>query len=49
VAFEELDNGIKSCANPKLLQRLADEMNRGKDRSTASQVAAPITASVSGT
>jgi len=27
VAFEALDNGIKSCANPKLLQRLADEMN----------------------
>jgi DNA-binding HxlR family transcriptional regulator len=30
IAFEELDNGIKSCANPKLLQRLADEMNAEK-------------------
>jgi len=26
VAFEPLDNGIKSCADPKLLQRLADGM-----------------------
>ena len=26
VAFEPLDNGIKSCANPELLQRLADGM-----------------------
>ena len=30
IAFEELDNGIKSCANPKLLQRLADEMTAEK-------------------
>jgi hypothetical protein len=30
VAFQELDNGIKSCANPKLLQRLADEMTAEK-------------------
>jgi hypothetical protein len=30
VAFEELDNGIKSCANSKLLQRLADEMTAEK-------------------
>jgi hypothetical protein len=26
VAFEALDNGIKSCANPKLPQRLSDEL-----------------------
>jgi hypothetical protein len=26
VAFEPLDNGIKSCAKPQLLQRLADEL-----------------------
>jgi hypothetical protein len=25
VAFEALDNGVKSCANPKLMQRLCDE------------------------
>jgi hypothetical protein len=30
IAFEELDNGIKSCANPKLLQRLADELTGEK-------------------
>jgi hypothetical protein len=30
VAFEELDNGVKSCANPKLLQRLADELTAEK-------------------
>src|SRR5262245_41237107 len=30
VAFQELDNGIKSCANPKLLQRLADAMTAEK-------------------
>jgi DNA-binding HxlR family transcriptional regulator len=30
IAFEELDNGIKSCANPKLLQRLADELTAEK-------------------
>src|SRR5215471_4756247 len=30
VAFEELDNGIKSCANPKLLQRLADALTAEK-------------------
>ena len=30
VAFEALDNGIKSCANPQLLQRLADELTAEK-------------------
>src|SRR5262249_33938244 len=30
VAFEALDNGIKSCRNPKLLQRLADELSAEK-------------------
>jgi DNA-binding HxlR family transcriptional regulator len=30
VAFEALDNGIKSCANPKLLQRLSDELTAEK-------------------
>src|SRR5258705_10437954 len=30
VAFEALDNGIKSCANPKLLQRLSDELRGEK-------------------
>jgi DNA-binding HxlR family transcriptional regulator len=30
VAFEALDNGIKSCANPRLLQRLADELTAEK-------------------
>src|ERR1700751_4667931 len=30
MAFEPLDNGIKSCANPELLQRLADELTAEK-------------------
>src|SRR5450755_4757527 len=30
VAFEALDNGIKSCADPKLMQRLCDELSAGK-------------------
>jgi hypothetical protein len=30
IAFEELDNGIKSCANPKLLQQLADALTAEK-------------------
>jgi hypothetical protein len=30
IAFEPLDNGIKSCANPELLQRLADELTAEK-------------------
>jgi hypothetical protein len=27
VAFEALDNGVKSCANPKLMQRQCDELS----------------------
>jgi hypothetical protein len=30
VAFEALDNGIKSCADPKLAQRLCDELSATK-------------------
>ena len=30
VAFEALDNGIKSCANPPLMQRLCDELSAAK-------------------
>src|SRR6266700_1901533 len=30
VAFEPLDNGVKSCANPKLMQRLCDELSADK-------------------
>src|SRR5437763_3349108 len=30
VAFEALDNGIKSCADPKLMQRLCDELSAEK-------------------
>ena len=30
IAFQPLDNGIKSCANPELLQRLADELTAEK-------------------
>jgi hypothetical protein len=30
VAFEALDNGVKSCADPKLMQRLCDELSAGK-------------------
>ena len=30
VAFEALDNGVKSCANPKLMQRLCDELSAAK-------------------
>ena len=30
MAFEPLDNGIKSCANPERLQRLADELTAEK-------------------
>ncbi len=30
VAFEALDNGIKSCANPKLMQQLCDALSADK-------------------
>jgi hypothetical protein len=30
VAFEALDNGIKSCAEPALMQRLSDELSAGR-------------------
>src|ERR1700676_2569361 len=30
VAFEALDNGVKSCANPKLMQRMCDALSAGK-------------------
>src|ERR1700685_2802653 len=30
IAFEALDNGIKSCADPKLMQRVCDELSAGK-------------------
>lgn len=30
VRFEPLDNGIKSCVDPKLMQRLCDELSAGK-------------------
>ena len=30
VAFEALDNGVKSCASPKLMQRLCDELSADK-------------------
>ena len=30
VAFEALDNGIKSCADPKLMQRLSDGLSADK-------------------
>ena len=30
MAFEALDNGIKSCADPKLMQRVCDELSAGK-------------------
>jgi hypothetical protein len=30
VAFDALDNGIRSCANPKLLLRLSDELTAEK-------------------
>ena len=30
IAFQPLDNGIRSCANPELLQRLADELTAEK-------------------
>jgi hypothetical protein len=30
IAFEALDNGIKSCADPKLMQRLCDELSVDK-------------------
>jgi hypothetical protein len=29
-AFEALDNGVKSCADPKLMQRVCDELSAGK-------------------
>jgi hypothetical protein len=35
VAFEALDNGVKSCASPKLMQRLCDEPERVNDFETA--------------
>ena len=30
VTFEALDNGIKSCADPRLMQRLSDQLSAGK-------------------
>src|ERR1700732_3860688 len=30
VAFEALDNGVKSCADPKMMQRLCDELSADK-------------------
>ena len=45
VAFEALDNGIKSCADPALLQRLADGLTAEKIERAAAQVAAPIATS----
>ena len=30
VAFEALDNGVKSCANPKLMQRMCDALSADK-------------------
>ena len=30
VAFEALDNGVKSCASPKLMQRLCDDLSADK-------------------
>jgi hypothetical protein len=30
VAFEALDNGIKSCADPELMQQLSDRLSAGK-------------------
>jgi hypothetical protein len=30
IAFEELDNGIRSCANPQRLQQLCDELDAAK-------------------
>ena len=49
VAFEDLDNGIKSCADPALLQRLANGLTAEKNRAAAAQVAAPVATPVPGT
>jgi hypothetical protein len=46
VAFEALDNGIKSCADRKLMQRVCDELSAGK-RSLAAPMAQTSAASVS--
>jgi len=38
VAFEALDNGIKSCADPKLMQRLTERLSAAKIDHTLSPV-----------
>ena len=46
IAFEPLDNGILSCADPKRLQQLCDGLSAGQDRCPATQVAGPAAAPV---
>ncbi len=46
VAFEPLDNGFVSCADPKRLQRICDRLDAEEDRPVRAQVAGPTPASV---
>jgi len=46
IAFQALDNGILSCADPKALQRLCDELDATKIDGAAAQMAGPFAASV---
>ena len=46
IAFEALDNGVLSCADPKALQRICDGLGRQEDRPLAAQVAGAAAASL---
>lgn len=46
IAFQALDNGILSCADPKALQRICDELDATKIDGAAAQMAGPFAASV---
>ena len=46
IAFEALENGIQSCADPQCLQAICGGLSGGQDRRPAAQVAAPPAASL---
>ena len=42
IAFEALDNGVLSCANPTRLQQLCDGLSAAQDQRAAAEVAGAI-------
>ncbi len=46
IAFEALDNGVLSCANPQRLQQLCDGLSADQDRRPVAQVAGALAASL---